>query len=769
MNQPDPQPPSRRAASATRSNAPLWAALASTLICAGLALLHEAGTLRLPGIEAVELDTVDARFKLRGPRPPTSDELVIVGFDDKLRRRDPEIFQQRAGWARFLDALARYQPRFVAVDAFFASPEFALPAAVVERVRGALSGLRALPRPWAPSIETAQIALAAVDDASRGDDKLVAALARAGNVALAVLFFLDEGEARPARIDSPEPIGLRGARFSEAVVVDGPPGTRPPRAEAPLYASLPMLATATAGAGHVNVVRDDDGKVRRVYAAIEHAGRLYQALGLVLAGRLHEPPIGPTYVGGETRMAFGERDLPVDRRGVATLGWLGPRGTFRTVSAADVLDGTVPREVIAGKAVLVGYTDAARDRVASPFDPSVPGVEVHATLAWNALHGGLMRMAPLAATPLAVLLLGALLTLLQLRRIRHRRAWIAGAGALVLIAGWLIAAFLLFADGLIVSVALPVAALVVAALASTTAALATEGREKARLKAAFSQYVADALVERIIDDPSRIQLGGVRREITVLFSDIRGFSRFAEQMEPEALSAFLNEYLTPMTHRVLDEGGMLDKYIGDAVMGVYGAPLELADHAVHACRSALAMQAELIELNRRWCARGLPEIRIGIGLNSGVVSVGNMGSEVRFDYTVMGDVVNLGARLEALTKEYRTGILCGETTRSLAGDAFVFRELDLVRVKGRAGTVRIFELIGPNCGGAVDAAALARWDRALAAWRAREWQEAEALLVALHVGHPDDGPVAVLLERARALAADPPGADWDGVYEQRSK
>ena len=165
-------------------------------------------------------------------------------------------------------------------------------------------------------------------------------------------------------------------------------------------------------------------------------------------------------------------------------------------------------------------------------------------------------------------------------------------------------------------------------------------------------------------------------------------------MEPEALSSFLNEYLTPMTRIVLDQGGMLDKYIGDAVMAVFGAPLEMADHTAAMCRVALEMQATLAEKRADWVARGLPGLEIGIGLNAGPMSVGNMGSEMRFDYTVMGDAVNLASRLEGLTKEYRCAILCGPRVPELAGDAFVFREIDYVRVKGRGGALRVYELVG---------------------------------------------------------------------------
>jgi len=246
----------------------------------------------------------------------------------------------------------------------------------------------------------------------------------------------------------------------------------------------------------------------------------------------------------------------------------------------------------------------------------------------------------------------------------------------------------------------------------------------------------------------------------VLFSDIRGFSLFSEGMAPEKLAAFLGEYLTPMTELVLASGGTLDKYIGDAIMAIWGAPIDDAGHAAHACEVALKMQAALVGLNQVWRRSGKPAVAIGIGINTGPMAVGNMGSAARFDYTVLGDQVNLASRLEALTKEYGISILVGESTAQAAGDGYVFREIDLVRVKGRAGAVPVFELVGRK-GTAVDPA----FARALADYRRGEFAAARQAFAAM-----TDDPVAVVLAaRCAVLAATPPPAEWDGVYEQRSK
>src|SRR5262249_46257836 len=271
------------------------------------------------------------------------------------------------------------------------------------------------------------------------------------------------------------------------------------------------------------------------------------------------------------------------------------------VSAGDVLAGTAPASALAGKLAFVGLTFATYDKVATPLDPAADGIELHATLAENVLSGRLMRLAgPLAtffpATLLAAGRVCAVVLAAQLRAGR-RRAWVPPLVALAAIVAYLAIAQLAFARGAILTVGAPIAAAAAALVAAMIAALATEGREKAHLRAVFSRYVSRTVVDRILADPARAKLGGERKELTVLFSDIRGFSAFAEGMGPEALASFLGEYLTPMTDLVLASGGTLDKYIGDAVMAVWAAPVDLPDHAARACEVALRMQEELVALN----------------------------------------------------------------------------------------------------------------------------------------------------------------------------
>ncbi|MBA3820170.1 MAG: adenylate/guanylate cyclase domain-containing protein, partial [Deltaproteobacteria bacterium] len=380
------------------------------------------------------------------------------------------------------------------------------------------------------------------------------------------------------------------------------------------------------------------------------------------------------------------------------------------------------------------------------------------SLAENILTGHILVGTGWLATVGATLLLGAIVCLAQLRRVR-RRAWVPPLVALAAMVGYLALALVLFGRGTVMPVAVPTVLAAFVLLAAAVGSLATEGREKAHLRSVFSQYVSRPVVDRILADPAKARLGGERKELTVLFSDIRGFSNFSEGMPPEELAAFLGEYLTPMTDLVLASGGTLDKYIGDAVMAIWGAPIDMTDHAARACEVALKMQEALVGLNRVWQRTGKPAVAIGIGLNTGVMAVGNMGSTARFEYTVLGDQVNLGSRLEALTKEYGVGILVGEATARAAGDAFGFREIDLVRLKGREQSAPVFELVGRA--GKSDPT----FARALALYRERSFEEAQALFATL----AGDPAAAVMAARCVELAEAPPPIGWDGVYDQRSK
>ncbi|MCX5746055.1 MAG: adenylate/guanylate cyclase domain-containing protein [Proteobacteria bacterium] len=725
-------------------NVPLLTAAVATVLA--LVVLSVRGDGLFARLEGTALD---ARFSLRGPRAPSTDKIVIVGLDDRTRDVAPEIFQTRNGWVTLLDRLTAQNPKVIALDFFFSSPEVVLPDDVAQHVRDATAHLATAE----PS--EAKTALAEVGHVLEADRLLADAVARSKRVFLGAFLHVTGTRATST---GPAPVALVAAQHGDVADASGGGDLRPLTASAASY-TMDSIAQGAVGAGVVNVLDDPDGVKRRMPLAVEYAGQYYMPLGLAVALAERGKSGDTRYVAGDDHLVAGGQTIALSKTASIVLDPMG-RDRIPHVSAADVWNGTVPKGALDGKLVFLGYTFAAYDKVATPLDARADGVELHATLAENILSERVLVLRGGKTTMLATIALCLVVIAAQLRRIR-RRAWIPPLLALAAIATYAAIAYVVFTHGTIIAIAAPCILSGLVLVAATIGGLATEGREKAQLRAVFSQYVSRAVVDRLVADPARAKLGGERKELTVLFSDIRGFSLFSEGMQPEKLATLLADYLTPMTELVLESGGTLDKYIGDAVMAIWGAPIDTTDHATRACEVALRMQEVLVQLNAEWRGQDRPEITIGIGLNTGAMAVGNMGSAARFDYTVLGDQVNLASRLEALTKEYGVAILVGEATARAAAKDFVFREIDLVRVKGRAGAAPVFELVGRDGKVATDP----RFAAALAAYRARRFEDARDGFAAI----PDDRAAAILAKRCEVLTRSPPPADWDGVYEQRSK
>lgn len=760
-----------------RRNLPLAGGLGASVVLAALYALHATGVVPIPVLDRMEAWSQDARFRLRGPRRPRSAEIIIVGLDDKVREQVPKLNQERRYWASFLDRIRAGHPKVIGIDYIFDTPEEMLPPALVrglERRRAALQALlvpAAVPRLEGSAARAVADTITLMDkllEHTRGDQRMAAALERAGNVVPAVLFrFPGEGGAGA-------PVGrIERAAYGEAVVPKGlPPRRLPPRAEG-ASGITPVLDAPAAAAGFVNNIVETDGATRRYYTAIRYRGQVYMPLALQLL-RI-DLGVGRAdfgFVAGKRELVLGDHRLPLDARGRLRVNYLGPRGTFRTVSAADVMAGRVPPAAFRDKIVLIGPNDSANiDKAVSPFDPLLPGVELHATVIHNVLHGESLRSVSWLWNLLVVLGMGLLATLVHLMPGRRRTWWVsAGLGALVV--GHFALAQLLFSRaGLIVDVVYPAFTLVGTSLVVLAVGYFTEGREKRRIRTLFQHYLHADVIRELTDDPSKLRLGGERREVTVLFSDIRGFSRLSEQLDPQRLALLVNQYLTPMTDAVLDEQGFLDRYIGDAIMALFGAPKTREDHAVLAVRTAFHMLERLERLNRQWAAEPWAPVRIGIGMNSGEVSLGNFGSERRIEYTAIGDTVNLASRLEGLNKAYGTAVLVGEQTRDRLGEAFWVRELDRVRVKGKDVPTRIFEVLGPRESDRPCPVDVERFEAGLQAYRKAEWAEARACFEAVRDGaERSDGPSEVFLERIASLeAAGVTAPQWDGVFVMETK
>jgi adenylate cyclase len=439
---------------------------------------------------------------------------------------------------------------------------------------------------------------------------------------------------------------------------------------------------------------------------------------------------------GITGLALGERLIATDEEGRALVRYYGPEQTVPTVSVADILAGRIDAGLLKDRVVLIGATaKGIGDVRVTPYGAVFPGVEIRASIVQNLLDGSFLQRAEWMrfVELLLLITIGVSLSFL-LPRLGVRAGAALTATLLVTV---IAAGTLLFRWQLWLSVVYPSLLVVALFLTTTVVKYFTTESEKRQIKSAFQYYVPAKVVDEITRDVTKLQLGGEKRELTVLFSDIRGFTSLAETLAPEELVRLLNVYLTQMTDKVFRHDGLLDKYIGDAIMAVYGAPIHRADHAVLACRTALDMMQALRELRAAWKRDRQPVLDIGIGINTGPMIVGNMGSQTRFDYTVIGDAVNLGSRIESLNKVYGTHVLLSEFTYQQVRDGFTnLREVDVTRIRGREAPVRLYELI-PE-GTYADLAWLGEYARAYALYHGGEPKQAAAIFQALShsVGDP---------------------------------
>lgn len=443
----------------------------------------------------------------------------------------------------------------------------------------------------------------------------------------------------------------------------------------------------------------------------------------------------------------------------------GPAASYTTLSYVDVLNGRVPGSLLNNKIVLIGSTAAGMgDLYQTPYG-SMAGVEIHASTIDSLLSGTFFTELTLSSV-VSLLFLLAIVVLGLFFFIKNTYTLVVSLA--VLFVGLVIATGLAFQALLVVPLLYLLLLLLLQAGLLLSLQYYFEQKEKAFIRKGFSQYVAKEVVDELEQNPKLLSLGGEARTLTILFSDIRGFTTLSEQLTPSELMTQLNEYLTAMSDAIMDERGLVDKYIGDAVMAFWGAPLENNDQAADACQSVLAMMKALSELNERWRSEGRPEFAIGVGISTGEVVVGNMGSENRFNYSVIGDEVNFSARIEGLTKQYGVECILGEETyRRVKDDArFVIRELDDVMVKGKTEPKRIYELVTHVSD--TTPAVLAEFAKGRAAYINGEFTQAKEAFAAALAIDSADGPSQTFLDRTRELLKNPP-TEWNGVFEFKTK
>lgn len=563
--------------------------------------------------------------------------------------------------------------------------------------------------------------------------------------------------------------------------------------------------------GLVNIRNDADGVYRRYSPFFETSwGRRIPTFGFAILNRANSlPPLTtahPTHDG----FAYAGKKIPAYDAASFLINFYGPNGTFRHIKFADVIDddslmtteetrtgeaintfsdpdyGYLVDGTFKDKIVLVGST-VPEDHDLFPVsiahgtqtgDNLMYGVEIHANVIESFLRNDFIRKQSNPSEILLVVLLTFVTFLVtsSLKGLKTKHALIVElngflfAVAEVFIVGY--AAIVLFNEQhYLLTVVSPVVAVVGGYVASTVYHFVLERRQRLLIKSMFSTYVNPTVVEELIKNPEKLALGGERRELTVFFSDIASFTTIAERMPSQKLVELLNEYLSAMTEIVFKNDGTLDKYEGDALMAFWGAPIPQHDHALRACRTAMEMQRELEHLRRSWHDQGKPILNVRIGINTGEMTVGNMGAKRKFDYTVIGDSVNLASRLEGANKLYGTSIMAGQRTYELVQKEICGRELDLITVQGRSEPAKIYELLQLRDGPLENTLEqfLSIYAEALALYRRREWEAAlHAFEHALRL-RPGDRPSQLHIERARFYALEPPPDNWDGVFAMRTK
>ncbi|MGA7180480.1 MAG: adenylate/guanylate cyclase domain-containing protein [Thiobacillaceae bacterium] len=730
----------------------LWGQWALSGALIALLALQAGEGIRLPYLDKLEAALYDSWLRANAP-DGVDDRIAILDIDEKSLKEVGRWPWGRDKMATLVDRLFNdYGVAGLGFDVVFAEPDVSSGIAALDKLaRGPLSS-------------EGQFLAAYEQLRPRLDhDGLFAQSLKDKAVSLGYYFI-------PKDLP-PETTGVLPAPdFSDARKL---PYT--PDLAAGYGTNLAKLEQAAPVAGYFNSFPDADGTARRWSLTQQYQGAAYGALSVET---LRAAFGGDPLVAGEDKVSLlgvpyrqpwlevGGLKVPVDANGRIFIPYRA--GTpFPYFSAADVLAGRVSAKQLENRIMLVGSTaPGLADLRVTPFYNIYPGVAIHAHLMAGMLDGTIRVTPPWAKTAelVAIIGLGVLMVL--------GMALFGPLGDLLLALG--LGGGLLVAYGLawnhhwVLPLAAPLVTVIGLFLLNTAYGFFVEARSKRQITKLFGQYVPPELADKMSQDPTNYSMEGQSREMTVLFSDIRGFTNFSESLPPTELAEVLNAYLSRMTAIVQQHRGTIDKYIGDAVMAFWNAPVETPNHAELAVQAGLEMQAALPGLNKEFAARGWPEVKIGVGVNTGRMSVGNMGSEFRLSYTVMGDAVNLGSRLEGITKQYGVGILATETTVA-ADHVHQFMKIDVVRVKGKEKPVTIYQPLGRKGELSEDASKMAQlFEAAFERYQKQDWTGAETLLHELAAIVPC-GLCETYLDRIAHFRENPPAQDWDGVFVYTTK
>ncbi|HEX3408738.1 MAG TPA: adenylate/guanylate cyclase domain-containing protein [Candidatus Binataceae bacterium] len=700
-------------------------------------------------LESIELSASDLLIYRPGASQQPSGAMVIARIDDKSIAELGRWPWGRDVQARLVKALIDYGAAVVGFDVMMPEPDSAdvQREEISEQLKLGSSGN-----------DLVRAMLAQSNDA-----KLAAAIRAQGSTYLAYSF-----SALNETMETQDLAGFRRTFLEPRPlfynIVTKSAGAQDGTIKADAYLPpISILNSGARGSAYVNIDLSEDGKARSYPTVVRFDQRYCVPLFLALVDAFaRHPPLGLHFdADGIAGIRIGGNEIPVDEAGRMTVHFRGPSGTIPWFSIADIIDRRIPPDALKGRIVLVGLTaHALGDRFVTPVGADFPGVEIQANAADNVLVGDfLVHDGPLEKTEeWAGLLIGVAISFVA----AYMTAISGATIAVILGAGYfLYAIHLLNAHGQILGFVFPLLVLVLTYIFVMSWRYFAEGAEKRHLRNVFEHYLDPDVIASVVDNPAGLKLGGERRRLSILFSDIVNFTSRAERTEPEPLVALLNTYMTVMTNLILQSGGVVDKLMGDGIMAFWGAPVAIGNPAREAVKCALRMMEELAALAKR--DERFADIKIGIGICTGDAIVGNFGGEERFDYSVIGDTVNLASRLEGLTRPFKVGILANRPTLEEAGSGFITREIGLVKVKGKDVLVPVVEIVALE-GDGVDPAYYQRFAGAIAMLRRGDSPESE-LRKLLH-DRPDDQVTAMCLDRLHPTDGNPPR---EMVFEFDSK
>ena len=700
--------------------------------------------------DRMEWTVYDLRLQATLPKDPEPhSSVIIIDLDEKSLSAEGQWPWPRAKIAKLVENLAAAGVVVTAFDVFFPEPEENIASSLLDIIAG-------------NSVDTSVAETLSVV-ASQIDGDTILANSLAGKEIILGFAFLDDNQ----QYGKPGP-PLVISNLAELGYTTIPQ-------QSGYLASIGLLQQAGRYSGFVNARPDSDGLIRRSNILYQYGDQIYPSLALEairIFYAVDEVAIKTSTISDVTPVEYVSLDfydIPTDGTGAVLIPFRGPPFSFHYISATDVLNGNFDPEILDGTIAFIGTSATGLSDVRpTPVSNIYPGVEVHANIA-----AGIIDMQfpfePVWAAGfnfIVTLSVGLFLALLLpfMSPLRAIILFLSVSSALVAFNGWL-----WNEHQFVVAISSPLIMVFLLTTSNSVYGFLTEARGKKHLREQFGQYIPPQLVDEMMNSDEDLGFEGKKREMTVLFADIRNFTGISESLSAQDLAKMLNRFFTPMTEIIFTHRGTIDKYVGDMIMAFWGAPLHDDDHAMHAIQGALEMLNKVVDLKSEMQALGYPEINLGIGLNTGPMNVGNMGSDFRRAYTVLGDSVNLGSRLESLTKQYGVKLICGEDT--YAGQTnFLFRRLDKVKVKGKNEPIVIYEPLCSNYRATEEMVKeVEEFETALDLYYARDWDEARKYLEALKENDPDKKIYSIYLDRMSETNMLSLTDDWDGTFTYTQK